>query len=139
MKKAIYFVSMMGNKSINGCGGVSSDNLSSSSSLQVWWAKVKDFSSHMCLRWWYFVSRLLPTYFGLDFNFKLELELVVMSSSMITSSSSGLNLKSHSKIRRTQAPPSLTHTKVHILLHWPTKLSSLSWSLSSVWLSLHPF
>jgi hypothetical protein len=139
VKKAIYFGSMMGNKSINGCGGVSSDNLSSSSSLQVWWAKVKDFSSHMCLRWWYFVSRLLPTYVGLDFKFKLELELVVMSILMITSSSSGLNLKSQFKIRRNQAPPSLTHTKAQILLHWPTKFTSLSLSLSSVWLTLHPF
>jgi hypothetical protein len=34
-------------------------SLSSSLSLQVRWAKVKDFSFYMCLRWWNLVLRLV--------------------------------------------------------------------------------
>ena len=38
----------------------------------------------MCLRWCNFVSRLVAAYSGLIFKFKLELEIVVMSSVMTT-------------------------------------------------------
>ena len=33
--------------------------------LQVRWAKEKEFMPYMCLRWWSFVSSLVPTFFGL--------------------------------------------------------------------------
>jgi hypothetical protein len=61
--------------------GRSSQSLSSSSSLQVWWAKVKS------------IWTLLP-YFGSIFKFKPKLELVF---DMTTSWSSGLNLKINPK------------------------------------------
>lgn len=58
-------------------------------SLQVWWTKAKDFRLYMCLRWQYFVSRLVSTYIELIFKFKTELELEQIMSS------SSLNLKSN--------------------------------------------
>ena len=52
---------------------------------------------HMPNRWWNFVSRVDPLSFWIDCNFKRELELVLMSSQMISSSTSNSNLKTNPK------------------------------------------